>query len=72
MAKWEAQYKELMDSQRGDLDFDYGTALEESWKEGMFDSMQKLDDDGLPILEPYTFGTLRSSFVRGGIRSLRS
>ncbi|KIP05602.1 hypothetical protein PHLGIDRAFT_108068 [Phlebiopsis gigantea 11061_1 CR5-6] len=55
LAKWEAQYKDLMDSQRGDLDFDYGASMEESWRDGTLDDMLKFDDEGLPILEPYIF-----------------
>ena len=51
MAKWEAQFKDLMDSQRADLDYD--TYAEESWRE---QNRQNFDEHGLPILEPYAFG----------------
>lgn len=59
MAKWEAQYREMMESQRESLDFDYGATMEEAWRDSPFEPMTKFDDEGLPTVAPYVFGQLR-------------
>lgn len=61
MAKWEAQYKELMDSQRAGGDFDWGTTVEDSWRDGL-ETMQGFDDEGLPVVPSYVFGTVSPPF----------
>ena len=60
MAKWEAQFNQMMTSQREDLDFDYGGMMQNAW-ESMGDSFEteppvQFDDQGLPILGNYVFG----------------
>ncbi|PCH43430.1 TPR-like protein, partial [Wolfiporia cocos MD-104 SS10] len=60
VAKWEAQFNQLMSKQRDD-NFDYGDSMLQAWEEGLgsydfrFDSGRRFDDDGIPILEPYGF-----------------
>ena len=67
MAKWEAEYSQLMEGQRSDLDVDYGAMMEEAWRgrsyinDGALGNMPMFDEHGLPKLEPYQFGTLGSS-----------
>jgi len=60
VAKWEAEFNELMNSQRGDLDFDYGNAMQDAWESGLGQWGEpiatagvKFDDEGLPILGSY-------------------
>ena len=71
VAKWEAQFNQLMNSQREDLDFDYGASMQNAW-DGMnsadFSSEPPLqfDDQGIPTLGEYVFGTcsLYASFCQ--------
>lgn len=59
MARWEAEYNQLMNGTRDELD--YGASMEESWKDSIAnENMQKFDDQGLPILGDYVFGELRA------------
>jgi len=58
MAKWEAEFHQLMQSGRDD----YGEDLESAWKNGLGDLDDlggpepiKYDDDGIPQLDPYKF-----------------
>jgi len=64
MAKWEAEFSQLMQSQRDDLD--YESTMRDAWENGLgsYDGMQetrpddfslKFDDEGIPLLDPYTF-----------------
>ncbi|EKM54250.1 uncharacterized protein PHACADRAFT_97499 [Phanerochaete carnosa HHB-10118-sp] len=58
LAKWEAQYRELMESHRSDMDFDYGASLGEAWRNSEFDdefTKTMFDDEGVPQLQPYMF-----------------
>ncbi|KAJ7647112.1 hypothetical protein FB45DRAFT_892413 [Roridomyces roridus] len=60
MAKWEAEFNQLMTSQRDDLDYDYGGAMKSAWEGGIGDfsddtSALKWDQDGIPILGEYVF-----------------
>ncbi|KAJ7217779.1 hypothetical protein GGX14DRAFT_597915 [Mycena pura] len=59
LAKWEAEFNQLMASQRDDLDHDYGAAMQSAWEGGLGDfsdsSALKFDPDGIPILTPYEF-----------------
>lgn len=63
MAKWEAQFNQMMNSQREDLDFDYGGMMQNAWEGGMGDSdysiepAMQFDEEGLPVLGDYVFGT---------------
>lgn len=57
MAKWEAEYNQLMNAAREEDTYDYGAALNEAWKDDVVnESGMKFDDDGLPILGNYVFG----------------
>ncbi|KAA1476078.1 TPR-like protein [Dentipellis sp. KUC8613] len=61
MAKWEAQFNQMMNGQRDDLDYDYGAGMSEAWQSGVgewrhtSDDSIKFDHEGLPMLEPYAF-----------------
>ena len=61
VAKWEAQFNQLMNSQREDLDFDYGGMMKNAW-DGVnstdFSPSPPLqfDDQGIPTLGDYVFG----------------
>jgi peroxin-5 len=63
LAKWEAEFNQLMTSQRDDLDYDFGAAMQDTFQtvdQGEFkdkSSLRRFDDEGLPILSPYVFGT---------------
>ncbi len=63
MAKWEAEFSQLMNRQRDELE-DYGSNMQNAWEGGignfedtlgMTNSM-KFDGEGLPILGDYVFG----------------
>lgn len=56
MAKWEAEYNQLMHSSVEDWDYDYGSTFTEAYKNGLGEEKSKLNDDGLPILGSYVFG----------------
>ncbi|GJJ06241.1 hypothetical protein Clacol_000432 [Clathrus columnatus] len=55
MAKWEAEFNDLMQSQRDDLEF--ANNMETAWKDSVNSEQtaQRFDEDGIPILEPYQF-----------------
>ena len=66
MAKWEAEFNQLMQSQRDE--FDYESTMREAWEGGLgsYDGMSdsrpddfalKFNEKGIPLLDPYTFGT---------------
>ncbi|KAJ7188062.1 hypothetical protein C8R46DRAFT_1053535 [Mycena filopes] len=62
LAKWEAEFNQLMSSQRDDLDYDYGTAMKNAWEGGIGDfsedmesSALKFDPEGIPTLSDYVF-----------------
>ena len=61
MAKWEAEFNQLMSAQRDELD--YGTFMQEAWENGIGDlsedspdNYMKFDDQGIPLLDGYVFG----------------
>lgn len=62
MAKWEAEFNELINKQRDDGEWDYSTAMQNAWEEGgaqlndMFAHNLTFDQDGIPVLDPYVFG----------------
>jgi len=61
MAKWEAEFNQLMEHNR---DFDYAEDMEAAWKGGLGDfgndfqapDAIKYNDEGIPLLDPYKFG----------------
>ncbi|THH02071.1 hypothetical protein EW026_g733 [Hermanssonia centrifuga] len=54
MAKWEAEYNQLMSSTRDE--FDYGASMQEAWNTGTANETTiRFDDEGLPILGDYIF-----------------
>ncbi|KAI5123688.1 hypothetical protein M0805_001716 [Coniferiporia weirii] len=65
MAKWEAEFNQLMQAQREDLDLGYDASMREAWENGMgsydpnslFEQGMKFDEEGVPQLEPYVFDT---------------
>jgi len=63
MAKWEAEFNELMNRQRDDGEWDYSTAMQNAWEDGVaqlddgFPHGLTFDQDGIPILDPYVFGS---------------
>ena len=66
MAKWEAEFNQLMTAQRDDGEWD--SAMQRAWEEGVVDlddsftHNMKFDHEGLPILDPYVFGLLTIVF----------
>ena len=59
----ETRMRELMQSQREEMGYDYGASMQEAWENGMgmYDNdglleSQKFDSEGVPILDPYVFG----------------
>jgi hypothetical protein len=60
IAKWEAEMNRLMNAEREDGEFDYGADMQRAWEkqlpEAEVEGLQ-FDDDGLPVLGPYVFGT---------------
>ncbi|KAF7321780.1 TPR-REGION domain-containing protein [Mycena kentingensis (nom. inval.)] len=64
MAKWEAEFQQLMSAQRDELDHDYGAAMKQAWEGGIGDygdlsdsQPLKFDANGIPILDDYVFET---------------
>jgi peroxin-5 len=64
MAKWEAEFNQLMSSQREELDFDYGGDMQKAWESslGNYEGIAsgphptQFDEEGLPLLAEYEFG----------------
>ena len=55
MARWEAEYNQLMNAEREEND--YGDAMQNAWSDLVgHNSNVKFDDTGLPILGDYQFG----------------
>lgn len=63
IAKWEAEFNELMNKQRDEGEWDYSTAMQNAWEEGAallddtFARNLNFDQDGIPMLDPYVFGS---------------
>ncbi|KAG6335580.1 hypothetical protein ID866_3520 [Astraeus odoratus] len=59
LAKWEAEFNQLMTAQRNELEHDYGGAMQDAWENGLGDynmpDNPKLDEQGYPILGEYIF-----------------
>ena len=66
LAKWEAEFSQLMNAQRDELD--YGASMQEAWESGIGDFSEgpstdkalRFDPEGVPILGDYVFGTISS------------
>lgn len=62
MAKWEAEFSQLMNAQREELE-DYGTNMQKAWEGGVgsYDGASqgvKFNEEGIPILGDYMFGII--------------
>ena len=61
MAKWEAQFSQLMNAQRDELE-DYGTDMQNTWEGGLGDyeanKTMQFDAEGIPLLGDYVFGKI--------------
>ncbi|KAL1736128.1 hypothetical protein EV714DRAFT_279498 [Schizophyllum commune] len=62
MAKWEAEFNQLMNGQRDELEFDYAKDMQNAWEGGLGDfdgslapKRVEFDEYGIPKLEPYEF-----------------
>ncbi|KXN91001.1 Dihydroxy-acid dehydratase [Leucoagaricus sp. SymC.cos] len=64
MAKWEAEFNQLMNAQRDELEADYGASMQQAWENGLGDlstdaapvgDRLEFDDEGVPILASYIF-----------------
>ena len=65
MAKWEAEFNQLMNGQRDELEFDYAKDMQNAWEGGLGDFDGSLapkriefDEYGIPKLESYEFGKI--------------
>lgn len=63
LAKWEAEFQEMMDARRNDGEYDYGAAMQEAWESGVGNFADtegmhgvQYDDEGIPALDEYAFG----------------
>ena len=60
MAKWEAQFNQMMSSQREELDLDYGGMMQNAWdsmgQDFSTEPPMQFDDEGIPIIRSYVFG----------------
>ena len=63
LAKWEAEFSQLMNAQRDELD-DYGSAMQQAWEGGVGNYQEgthaensvRFDAEGIPMLGDYVFG----------------
>ncbi|TFK54495.1 TPR-like protein [Heliocybe sulcata] len=64
LAKWEAEFNQLMSSRREDSDMlDYGESMQNAWESGLGDygeeprseAVTRFDDEGLPIFSDFPF-----------------
>lgn len=69
LAQWEAEFNQMMNTQREESDDDYGALMQQAWENGIGDyredglaEPQKFDNEGLPILGEYVFGMIVSSY----------
>jgi peroxin-5 len=76
MAKWEAEFNQLVNARREDGEWDYSAAMQHAWEESAaeFDDSfmhnMKFDHEGLPILDPYVFGLISSCSSLFSLHSL--
>lgn len=69
VAKWEAEFSQMMNAQRDELD--YGASMQEAWESGIGDFQEgpssekalRFDPEGVPILGDYVFGEFPSHSV---------
>jgi peroxin-5 len=62
LAKWEAEFSQMMNAQRDELD--YGESMQQAWENGVGDFQEgsstdrpmQFDAEGVPILGEYIFG----------------
>ncbi|OCH91459.1 peroxisome targeting signal receptor [Obba rivulosa] len=62
MAKWEAEFNDLMNKGRDESDYDYGSLMQQAYEDGIMEHPElrdtiKFDEEGLPILGSYAFET---------------
>ena len=63
LAKWEAEFNQIMSAQRDEVDLDYGQDMLNAWDQGLGDYDEgrypalKYTEAGLPLLGDYVFGT---------------
>ncbi|KAJ7581007.1 hypothetical protein C8J56DRAFT_793879 [Mycena floridula] len=60
MATWEAQFSQMMNETREDLDYDYGSAMQRAWEEtggSEGPATLKFTEEGIPVLPEYVFDT---------------
>lgn len=55
-----------MQAQREELELEYGQSMREAWESGLgqydgdiLPEVMEFDDEGVPLLDAYTFGKLR-------------
>ena len=66
MQKLEAEYQQLMQANKENLDFDYGASIREAFGDDLgsftqaFPDGTKFNDEGIPQLPPYEFGKYMS------------
>ncbi|KAG6845314.1 hypothetical protein H0H87_011164, partial [Tephrocybe sp. NHM501043] len=66
MAKWEAEFNQLMTDQRDELYHDYGASMQNVWENGTGSFNETIigeqpltfDAEGIPVLGEYIFGTI--------------
>ena len=61
MAKWEAEFNQLMRSENEEPDYDYGNMMKDIWEHGYNQSGDaslepQYDEQGVPALSAYVFG----------------
>ncbi|VDB96489.1 unnamed protein product [Peniophora sp. CBMAI 1063] len=59
LAKWEAEFNQLMRSDNEEPDYDYGNMMKEIWEQGLNQSPESMepqyDEQGVPALSTYVF-----------------
>ncbi|KAF9452729.1 TPR-like protein [Macrolepiota fuliginosa MF-IS2] len=78
MAKWEAEFNQLMNAQRDELEDDYGSSMQKAWETNLGDFSTdsvpggriEFDDEGVPVLEPYIFEKNNKYMAEPPTRSL--
>lgn len=67
MARLEAEFQQLMQANKDNVDFDYGASIREAMGDDLgsfaetFPDGMKFDDEGIPQLPPYEFSKPMSS-----------
>lgn len=71
LAKWEADFSQMMNAQRDELD--YGESMQQAWESGLGDFQEgssterpmQFDTEGVPLLGDYAFGMPLRLTARG-------